>query len=69
MTLGLLENLIETRTDESWLNHYGAGKDIPIWYISSQDLLKISYEYIKNKSPFSSKVYNILRSMLKFPEI
>ena len=69
MTLNLLENLIETRTDESWLNHYGNGKDIPIWYIGSQDLLKISYEYIKNRTPYSNRVYKMLKNILKSPEI
>lgn len=61
MVLDLLYQLIATRSEDSWLKSFAANKDIPIWYISSQDLVKISDEYLRKDEQTAVKVYKMLK--------
>lgn len=43
--LDLLKQLIFSRSDENWLNMANAYKEVPIWYMAIQDMIKIGHEY------------------------
>ena len=47
MTIELLREVVKIRDEESWLKNFSLSKDVPVWFMSVQDLLKLSFEYIE----------------------
>lgn len=41
-----------------------SAKEIPIWYICSQDLMKITYQYIQRRSEYSTNAYRLLKELI-----
>lgn len=47
----------------------GKAKEIPIWYICSQDLMKIAYEYGQQNLPTVNGAYKLLKELIMEEDI
>ena len=43
MSIELYKEIIEVKNEEGWIKSWSLSKDVPIWLIGIQDLLKLTY--------------------------
>jgi hypothetical protein len=46
MTLELYREIVNSRKEEGWIKNWSLSKDIPIWYVAIQDLMKLSFAFL-----------------------
>ena len=58
--LGLLKNLVYLKYDQTWRNKFLASKEVPVWYVATQELIKYGYQFntLKIKNSYN-QVYSI----------
>lgn len=49
LVLDTMKEIIRTRNEDIWMTNTVSAKEIPVWYICSQDLMKVTYEYIQRR--------------------
>lgn len=43
--LGLIRNIVYLKYDQTWRHKFIASKEVPVWYIATQELIKYGYQF------------------------
>jgi hypothetical protein len=43
--LGLIRNIVYLKYDPTWRNKFITSKEVPVWYVATQELIKYGYQF------------------------